>query len=435
MSSIKPIADTPSVQQRKFLLERILASVLFRKSYKLATFLKLVCELQMEGKADEINEQRIGMEVFGRSEGYHMGDDSIVRSQARFLRIRLQEYFSTEGKDEPIILTIPKGSYVPEFRFREANREPVAMFPVEVLSDSPVAVSTPAAESGKWRSSFWRWGLIAGIGIALFLAIPAGWMLRQKNTSQVPVNVRFWTSIFDARRTTIFVPSDSSLVLLDELSGDEVQLAEYMSRKYRNVPVSPEVSKIWPLIMDSQYTNVADLNLVSRLVSLPEAQHAKTQIRFARDASLSELKQNNVVLIGSARANPWVDLFSSYGHLWVGYDAKAHINLVENRNPAPGEKDQYIEVGNESDHIAYGVVSYLPSLDGEGSALLVGGTSKAGTEAAADFLTSDQFTNFLHGLDTGGAIPHFEVLLSAENLNGNSYQDTIVCYHRLPDRH
>ena len=114
MSTMKPFADIPPVEQQRLLVERILSSVLFRKSHKLATFLRFICEQQQMGKSDTINEQRIGTEVFGRSEGYHMGEDSIVRSQARFLRIRLQEYFTTEGKDELILLTIPKGSYIPD---------------------------------------------------------------------------------------------------------------------------------------------------------------------------------------------------------------------------------------------------------------------------------------------------------------------------------
>ena len=83
--------------------------------------------------------------------------------------------------------------------------------------------------------------------------------------------------------------------------------------------------------------------------------------------------------------------------------------------------------------MAYGIIAYLPSLDGEGSSLLVGGTSKAGTEAAAEFLFNPQFATFLQGLDAGGSLPRFEILLSTQNLNGDSYHGTIVCFHRLSD--
>ncbi|NUQ27159.1 MAG: hypothetical protein HOQ35_01395 [Acidobacteriaceae bacterium] len=436
MSTAKPVADPPSLEQQRLLVSRILSSALFRKSRKLATFLQFICEQQQMGKADSINEQRIGTEVFGRNEGYHMGEDSIVRSQARFLRIRLQEYFATEGKDEPIILTIPKGSYVPEFHLRELPAEPVQAV-ATLVSHIGYTASTPSdtesPEPPPKRSSFWIY-VAAGFGVVVCLALGIGWWLRgeEHRHAGVPVEVRFWASIFDSQRTTILVPADSSLVLMDELIGREITLSDYMNRKYRSTVPPPEMTRIWNQLLTSQYTNVVDLRLVSALERLPEVDHSKTQVRFARDVSVSELKQNNVILIGSTRANPWVDLFSSAGRFRVGYDSNTHTNLVENRNPGPGEKARYDEAADSADHLAYGVVSYLPSLDGESSSLLIGGTSKAGTETASEFLLSPRFIAFLRTLDTkGGALPHFEILLSAQNLNGNSYQRTIVCYHIL----
>jgi hypothetical protein len=436
MSTAKPVADPPSLEQQRLLVSRILCSALFRKSRKLATFLQFICEQQQMGKADSINEQRIGTEVFGRNEGYHMGEDSIVRSQARFLRLRLQEYFATEGKDEPIILTIPKGSYVPEFHLRELPAEPVQAV-ATLVSHIGYTASTPSDKESSdpppKRSSFWIY-VAAGFGAVVCLALGIGWWLRgeEHRHAGVPVEVRFWASIFDSNRTTILVPADSSLVLMDELIGNEITLSDYMNRKYRSTVPPPETSRIWNQLLTSQYTNVVDLRLVSALERLPVVDHSKTQVQFARDVSVSELKQNNVILIGSTRANPWVDLFSSAGRFRVGYDSKTHTNLVENRNPGQGEKARYDEAAGSADHLAYGVISYLPSLDGESSSLLIGGTSKAGTETAAEFLLSPRFITFLHTLDSkGGALPHFEILLSAQNLNGNSYQRTIVCYHVL----
>jgi len=437
MSFVKPVADTPTLQQQKLLLERILSSVLFRKSYKLATFLKFICEQQQMGHADIINEQRIGTEVFGRSEGYHMGEDSIVRSQARFLRLRLQEYFANEGKDEPVVLTIPKGSYVPDFHFREIQPEPVTASANSSGVHNPSIAGGTSSASEWWKSKRWIWAMAVGVAITVGAVVVAGVGLRRSNnvSNKIPPNQRFWTSIFDPGRTTIIVPADSSLVLMDELSGNEIGLDDYMSHRYRNIPSPPNLAQVWEVLTSSQYTNVVDLNLVSELTRMPEAARGKVQTRYARDVSVSELKQNNVVLIGSARANPWVDLFQSSGHYRVAYDAKTHHNLVYDRDPGPGEQERYEEIGDGPKHLAYGVVAYLPSLDHTGSALLVGGTSKAGTESAAEFLTSTQFSNFLRSIDTGGAISHFEILLSTENLNGNSYQGTIVNFHRLPENH
>jgi hypothetical protein len=70
-----------------------------------------------------ITEQQIGVHVFGWRPDYNPGEDSIVRSQARFLRGKLESYFSSEGADEPIHITIPKGTYVPLFEPRLVRPE------------------------------------------------------------------------------------------------------------------------------------------------------------------------------------------------------------------------------------------------------------------------------------------------------------------------
>ncbi|SEG37176.1 hypothetical protein SAMN05421819_2737 [Bryocella elongata] len=437
MIAPRTVAETPSVEQQRRQVERILASVTFRKSHKLASFLRFICEQTQKGKTSSIHEQNIGVEVFGRTEGYHIGEDSIVRSQARFLRLRLQEYYSTEGKEDAIVLTIPKGSYVPEFQFREPEVAATAgaSAPIPVPSAVPVQVLAELEpEPGSRRHIYIRTAIAIGVGLVLCLAMIAGWRLRlaDRAAAHVPLDQRFWASIFDPQRTTILVPADSSLVLMDEFIGREIQLPDYMTKHYRELTPPKGMEHLWQVLLTSQYTNVADLRMVSALQRIPEVDHSKTQIRFARDVSLSELKQNNVILIGSARANPWVDLFEPFGRFRVGYDPLTRVNMVQNRDPGPGEKSEYVEIGDDREHLAYGVVAYLPSLDTRSSSLLIGGTSKAGTEAAAEFLLSPDFLPFLKKISQEGrAIPHFELLLSAQNLNGTSYQSNVLCYHVL----
>jgi hypothetical protein len=435
MLMTKSVTDTPTPEQQQLAVDRILGSALFRRSHKLAAFLKFICEQQQLGKADTINEQRIGTEVFGRTEGYHMGEDSIVRSQARFLRQRLEEYYATEGREEPVRLTIPKGSYVPEFHFREAAEAgalkvetPVPAAVVPANAEAPVLEVGEPPRNGH-RAVFVM--LFVGIVcVASFLA----WHFHSAANKGTPnVEDRFWSSVFDPQRTEIVVPADSSLILTEELSGKHVDPSDYMTRKYLSEPAPPGLAGSWNAIINSQYTNIADVNVVSRLERLPEAAGGKFRIRFARSLSLKELKESNAILIGSARANPWVTLFNSFGRLQVDYDWQSHTNYVSNRTPGVGEQARYEELGDAQEHTAYGVVAYLPSLDGEGSALLVGGTSKAGTEAAAEFLFSPGFAGFLRKIDAGGAIPRFEILLSTQNLNGDSYYGKIVCFHLLPD--
>jgi hypothetical protein len=429
-------------EEQELVVERILASVLFRKSHRLSSFLRFVCEQHQLGKAETINEQHIGTAVFGRSPGYHVGEDSIVRSQARFLRQKLQEYYATEGREETILLTIPKGSYLPAFQYRESTRETITreseavsppQAPELLLPATSLKVESETAPR-RFQAAFQPRKIAILVATVAVIALLV-WFRGPVNIAHAKPSVesRFWASIFDPKRTQIIVPADSSLILMEELSGRRVEPTEYMSRKYLEVVPPPGTEALWETLRSSQYTNMADLNLASRLERRPEASDGKVQIRYARDLSLKELKETNAILIGGARANPWVDLFDSFGRLRVDYDWKTHTNFVSNRMPAAGEQARYEEVGSRGAHVAYGVIAYVPSLDSEGSTLMVGGTSKAGTEAAAEFLFNSGFSAFLHSIDSEKTLPYFEILLSTENFNGDSHHGTIVCFHRLQE--
>jgi len=419
-----------SLQQRTALLERVLASPQFSKSPKLTAFLQYICEQDSLGMSGNINEQSIGVAVFGRRNGYSVGDDSIVRSQARFLRLRLLDFFSKDGIDEAVILSVPKGSYIPVFEMRT----PVTEYDPNTTeaANETFSISTPEkdAEDHFRRFISKRAIIIATLALLLFTI----YILRFRSTvSDVSESdeQRFWKQIFAIKRTSLIVPSDSSLVLLQELSGQPVSLSDYMSRKYLNTPQPEALTSIWNKIAKSQYTNMVDLNILPRILQKNILADVHPQIRFARDLSLNELKESNAILIGGRRSNPWVDLYTPMMHLNVDYDQAEKRNFVHDSLATSGGITNYYEVGNESFHAAYGVIGYLPSLDKQGSTLLIGGTSKAGTEAAAEFLFSDGFTNLLRQFRSGKEISHFEVLVTTQNIQGESHNSKIVCFDRL----
>ena len=97
------------------LAQRIAASGSLGRSRLLADFLLYVVDRHIRNRTDEITEQQIGVLVFGRAEGYDSNDDNIVRSYARNLRKRIDEYFATEGREETLRFEIPRGGYAPIF--------------------------------------------------------------------------------------------------------------------------------------------------------------------------------------------------------------------------------------------------------------------------------------------------------------------------------
>jgi pentatricopeptide repeat protein len=96
-------------------LERVLASPSFGRAERLSRFLRFVVEQALQGQTAETKEYVIGLSVFDRGPDFDPKTDSIVRASAAKLRYKLQEYYSGEGRNNPIRIGLPKGSYTPVF--------------------------------------------------------------------------------------------------------------------------------------------------------------------------------------------------------------------------------------------------------------------------------------------------------------------------------
>jgi hypothetical protein len=105
---------TPPTDWRE-LLQRVAAAPRFQKSKRLRELLLYLGERSLQDPAQVLHEQEIGVDVFGRLANYDTSHDTLVRVQVSLLRKKLQEHFSEEGRDEPVIIEISKGNYVPVF--------------------------------------------------------------------------------------------------------------------------------------------------------------------------------------------------------------------------------------------------------------------------------------------------------------------------------
>ena len=232
------------------------------------------------------------------------------------------------------------------------------------------------------------------------------------------------------------MPADSTLILIEELTGKPVSLQSYLTRKYLDDLVLPKgITTLSSADLDvSHYTSMADLNLVARIVRLPPMRQSHAEIRYARDMSITDAKEDNLLLIGGPRANPWVELFAAHMNFYVDFDWKTRQNFVLDKSPRRGEVPLYTEGVKNGIARVYGLIAFEPSLDGEGDALLVAGTSSAGTQTAEDFLLHGRsFDQFLRDVQQpDGRIPHFEVLLEGRSLGGNVPQSRVIAYRLMP---
>src|SRR5579883_85656 len=100
-------------------VERILASEKFARSKRLRSLLRFTVAQTLQGNADILKEYVIGTEVLKKPDSYDPRSDSLVRVLASRLRVKLKEYYSDGGSDDPLVIEFPKGKYVPRFQRRE----------------------------------------------------------------------------------------------------------------------------------------------------------------------------------------------------------------------------------------------------------------------------------------------------------------------------
>jgi serine/threonine-protein kinase len=109
-------------------------------------FLSFTVEQRLQNRAEELKEYLIGLEVFDKKPDYDPRLDPIVRVEARRLRAKLKEYYEGEGKNDDLVVEFQKGSYVPQFHWRERMPEPtrvdaragaMAVLPFANLGASP----------------------------------------------------------------------------------------------------------------------------------------------------------------------------------------------------------------------------------------------------------------------------------------------------------
>ncbi|MFN0100732.1 MAG: TPR end-of-group domain-containing protein [Bryobacteraceae bacterium] len=159
--------STPTGEEVRQALNRIVSSPRFAGSERLCRFLRFIVETTLNGRGGEIKEMLVAMEVYGRGDSYDPQSDSIVRVEASRLRSKLREYYQEEGKDEPVRIGLPRGRYEPEFE-RAAITAPAA---------AP-AVETPASPSRRR----WAWALAAALPVAAIAWYSSRFIVANKRT-------------------------------------------------------------------------------------------------------------------------------------------------------------------------------------------------------------------------------------------------------------
>jgi Tol biopolymer transport system component len=131
----RPRPEIPHREAEREQLERILASQFFARSERLSVFLRFIAERSLDGSGSSLKEQVLGSELYRKGLDFNGNADPVVRVTARRLRDKLREYYA-EFPDDPIVISLPKGTYVPLFEQNRTIAPPVATHAIEIRHDT-----------------------------------------------------------------------------------------------------------------------------------------------------------------------------------------------------------------------------------------------------------------------------------------------------------
>ncbi len=259
----------PDSEAARRQLERLLASPGFRRNERMSRFLRFLTERHLDGQDNQLKESVIAVEVFGRKPDHDPLQDSIVRTEAGRLRGRLAEYYVGDGKDDALIIELPKGGYTPAFRLRE----PAPDIPAPDIQDAPRAV-----QKIRWRN----WLIAATLAIAL-CAAAIGWVQKTEKFWRNPIGeARFQTlADFDGTEQAAAVSRDGKFVaFLSNRDGHtDVWVTQPGSGQFHNLTHGSGLELVNPSVRALGFS--PDGSLVTFWVRQPAGERRQINIRAA----------------------------------------------------------------------------------------------------------------------------------------------------------
>jgi Tol biopolymer transport system component len=138
-------------------LEQILSSSVFVRADRLSGFLRFIVENELGNHPEPLKETLIGVQVYAREPDYDPKTEPIVRTEARRLRHKLEEYYAGPGVNDRVVITVPTGGYAPHFEIRPEAAPRVVTLPQQQPPPSRPGLASRAAI---------RWillGLVCGV--------------------------------------------------------------------------------------------------------------------------------------------------------------------------------------------------------------------------------------------------------------------------------
>jgi hypothetical protein len=380
-------------------------------SESLCKLLRYLARHVLDHPGIPIKEYQIATEVFGRSADFDPQLDSMVRVQAGRLRVKLSEYYAGDGAEDPIIVELPKGTYVLAFHHRAAVPARSTVPGNGAVAGQPTAEA--AAPRGKWIFAIATLTFLLAVAAVVILSLISNRNSAQAGISHdasVPAAAMrvFWNGFVSGQDEPWVIFSNAKFVGRPELG-----LRYYDSGKDKNT------------IIFDHYTGVGEVLAVHALDHLFESFHREIRVKRGSLFSLDDAKNNNLIFVGSPLENltllevPGTEDFIFHR---VTSGARKGDPEILNVHPQPGEPKEYLGTpGDDALTEDYAVIAMVKGLEPSQAVLILAGETTIGTQAAVEYVCNkNSIEQLLLRLSTAqtGQLKPFEAVIRVKVTRG-----------------
>jgi hypothetical protein len=384
-------------------LDAIVSSNHFRGSKRYPAMLRYVVSAAIDGRASDLKERTLGVEVFGRDPDYDTNADPVVRISAGEVRKRIAQFYHEHGHGAKLEIELPVGSYAPEFLLREPEVHEAQTGHNQSGHDIEKPVST---EDQPHKGS--RRYLIAALAAIAILAVAGafGAYTYRKATLARSTDIdKLWGPITKSSDPVLVVvgTGHNANQMSPELA--ETTFFDRMTGPYHHVSVATA-------------TTLADVAGVLR-------QHGTAfEIKEDNETSLTDMHSRTIILIGATN-NAWTMRLVSPLRFRFLPGPKAEVqdaNNLQNTDWSVDFLKPYASISTD-----YAIVARYRDPTTEGPVVVMAGLGPFGTEAAGAFVATPQdLEQLARQLPSGWENKNIEMVLKTQVIDGKAGPPVLV---------
>jgi hypothetical protein len=402
-----PVA--PADAQVREHLDVILASDEFCSSRRASGLMQHLVERALTGDADSLKERLLGVDIFHRRSDYDTSTDSIVRVTANDVRRRLAQFY-TRHPVQPVRISLPLGSYIPDFITTTVSAphstlpgsvftSPSALAHTELRAVAGIERPAPAGTTAPARVRVLP-GLLYMLGLVLALLL--GWwshsIVRERG-GQTNKAYTFYNDLLgpiglNGPGKTEIALTNPRVLLYHGLNNPGPALGASL----KDIPVPADMAAVlnksandnqadFPyhhfFVDFTNYTGIGESKAAFGLARTLEATGRSAELTEERFLNWETARQEQLVILGAPHESKFVQDTLSAANFTIDYDS------IHNAHPLPGEQAEYARSRSNDVLEDYGLIWMTRSPSGTRILVLAGLTS-AGTAGVGEFFSDPQ---------------------------------------------